>query len=151
MHVAAQLRASGETGEAADGDRARVAGQDCVLFRVLAEHSENALLGVEVLDHRLDYQVGRTRGGREVVPGGDAGKRLRGSLLGRPSLLHRPIQQPLVLSAGAVELAFGGIHQRDLVATAHGGLQCDLRSHGSGADHQHALQLTHVAHPRSLA
>src|SRR5438094_860552 len=57
VQVAAKLGPAGEVGEAADGDRARVAGEDGVFRRVLAEVFEDALLGVEILDHRLDDNI----------------------------------------------------------------------------------------------
>ena len=67
VHVAALLGASCETGEPADCDSARVARKDRVLLGVLAESIEHALLGVEVLDHRLDHQVSRGRRRVQVV------------------------------------------------------------------------------------
>src|SRR5882762_1871715 len=49
-----RLGVPGEIGDAADGDGARVAGQERALLCVLAEGGEHTLLGVEVFDDRLD-------------------------------------------------------------------------------------------------
>src|SRR5436309_15918453 len=118
VQVAAKLGPAGEVGEAADGDRARVAGEDGVFRRVLAEVFEDALLGVEILDHRLDDNIRIAHALADAAGILDPRDGLLGLVLRQPALLDGAIDEPAVLSSRAFELTGNRVDQGHVVAAA---------------------------------